>query len=86
MILLLNKVDKFRSLVKKYPIFLDENRKMGFDESCEYLKSMFDGLRPEAEDIFTHFTCAIKKFSVNILSSKVSELIVHENLAMQTIQ
>lgn len=85
-ILLLNKIDKFRELVNITPItvsFQDceiKDEDLNFDSSCSFLKKLFDSLRPDSEDIFTHFTCAIRKFSVDILSAKVSETIISENL------
>lgn len=88
MILLLNKVDKFRDLINVIPlstVFDNDDVGSNFDDNCDFLKKYFNSFRPESEAIFTHFTCAIRRFSIELFSAKVSQIIISQNLGTQSI-
>lgn len=85
MILFLNKKDLFEAKIRTSPLsvcFPEYRGKNTYDEASAFIRKRFEGLnqRPEAKEIYTHFTCATDTSNVQFVFESVSDIIIKNNL------
>lgn len=53
-----------------------------YEEASAFIRKRFEGLnqRPEAKEIYTHFTCATDTSNVQFVFESVSDIIIKNNL------
>lgn len=81
-ILFLNKKDLFEEKILQTPLekFWPKFQGGGYEESCEFVKGMFNERFKSQADFYIHLTCATDTNNVNVVFNVVTEIIIQKSL------